>query len=90
MSNLKEIQNPVNPHKANILVSVIIVMLILLLTLQIWLMYGALNSAVTENHIFVWAAFGGSVLLFIIGLLLLKYLPTSKIEEVRDPDNLYE
>jgi len=90
MSSLKEIQNPVNPHKANTLVAVIIVMLILILTLQIWIMYGALNSVITDNPAFAWIAFGGSVLLFIIGLLLLKYLPESKTEEVKDPDNPYE
>ena len=69
---------------------VIIVMLVLLLTLQIWLMYGALNSVGTGNRTFVWAAFGVSVLLFIVGLLLLNYLPKSRITEVKDPDNPYE
>ena len=90
MNSLKEIQTPANPKKTNILMSAIIVMLILIVTLQIWIMYGALNSVGADNPVFAWAAFGGSAVLFIAGLLLLKYLPESRMTEVKDPDNPYE
>ena len=89
MSDYSESQNLVHSGKTNIVISAIIVILILIVSLQLWILYGALNAA-GENQIFVWAAFGSSLLLFIAGLWLLKYLPELKTKEEKDTDNPYE
>ena len=89
MNEYNEPRNLVNPKKANILMSVIVVMLLLMVSLQIWILYGVLNAS-DGNQAFVWAAFGASLLLFIIGLWLLKYLPEIKPREVKDLENPYE
>ena len=89
MSEYRETQNSTHPDKTNILMSTIVVMLILIVTLQLWIMYGALNSPEDSSQVFVWAAFGGSLLLFIAGLWLLKYLPERKTKEAEDTDNPY-
>ncbi|MCL1934492.1 MAG: hypothetical protein FWF53_11855 [Candidatus Azobacteroides sp.] len=89
MSDYRETQNLIHPDKTNILMATIVVILIVIVTLQLWIMYGALNSSEDSNQVFVWAAFGASLLLFIAGLWLLKYLPDTKAKEVKDPDNPY-
>ena len=89
MSDYSEKQNLVHSGKTNIVILAIIVILILIVSLQLWILYGALNAS-NENQIFVWAAFGASLLLFIAGLWLLKYLPELKTKEEKDTDNPYE
>jgi len=89
MSDYNESQNWIHPDKTNILMSVIVIMLILIVSLQIWILYGALNTP-GDNQVFAWAAFGASLVLFIVGLWLLKYLPETKTREVKDADNPYE
>ncbi|MGM5629451.1 hypothetical protein O2K51_01010 [Apibacter raozihei] len=90
MSDFREAQNTAHPNKTNILMSAIIVTLILILTLQIWMMYGALNNALDDNHGFAIATFIGSLFLFIAGLFLLKYLPEPRRKREQNPNNKYE
>lgn len=78
MSDFRESQNSAHPNKTNVLMSAIIIMLILIVTLQICMMYGTLNNALSGNNKFAWATFAGSAVLFIAGAFLLKYLPDSK------------
>ncbi len=90
MSDFRESQNLAHPNKTNILMSAIIVILILILTLQIWMMYGALNNALEDNHEFAWATFIGSICLFIAGLILLRYLPEPRKKDVKNTESKYE
>ncbi|MCO6564505.1 MAG: hypothetical protein J6581_03565 [Apibacter sp.] len=90
MNNFREVQNSANSNKINSLMSAIIVILILILTLQIWMMYGALNNALDDNQAFAWATFGGSVFLFFSAVFLLRYLPEPPKNLKKDPNNKYE
>ncbi|TWP29056.1 hypothetical protein ETU08_04525 [Apibacter muscae] len=91
MKKKHKVNNPVNPSRMNTLTSAIIVIFILILALQIWLMYGALNNALDGNHGFAWATFIASLFLFISSLFLLKYLPASiKNKENKKSENQYE
>ena len=88
MSDYNESEKLVHPNKTNILMSAIVVILILIVSLQLWLLYGALNTP-EDNQVYVWAGFGASLLLFIAGLWLLKYIPEIKNREIKDSDNPY-
>jgi high-affinity Fe2+/Pb2+ permease len=89
MSDYNESQNSAHPDKTNILMSAIVVILVLIISLQLWILYGALNTP-NSNPVFVWTGFGASLLLFIVGLWLLRYPPKIKTREVKDSDNPYE
>lgn len=90
MKDYRKSQNIAHPNKTNTLMSAIIVILIILLTLQIWLLYGALNNELDNNHGFAWATFGGSIILFLAALFLMKYLPEDRNKKKENPDNKYE
>lgn len=75
MSDFRESQNRAHPNKTNTLMSGIIVILICILGIQVWLLYSALNNALEDNRGIAVAAFVGSLLLFLVNLMLLKYLP---------------
>lgn len=77
----QESKNIVHPNKKNVLMSAIIVVLILILALQIWLLWGTLNKSLEEHNQFILAGAGGSLFLFLAGLFLLKYLPGSGKDE---------
>lgn len=83
MSDFREIQKRAHP-KTNTLLLAIIMMLILILSIQIWLLYSALNNALDEHRDIAIPAFIGSVLLFLTGLWLLKYLPDYRKQADRD------
>lgn len=76
MSNFRYGQNQSNPKKINIILSTIIVILILNITIQIWLLYTALNNALDDNIEILFPAFLASLVIFLIGFGLLYYLPT--------------
>ena len=57
----------------------IIMLLIGILSIQIWLLYSALNNALDANTDLAIAAFVGSLILFLTGVWLLKYLPDARI-----------
>jgi len=78
MSNFRESQNEAHPNKTNILMSGILVLLILILSLQIWFLYGTLNNALEENFSFALASFIGSLVLFFVNLYLIRFLPNPR------------
>lgn len=75
MSNFRTSQNKANPNKLNNILSTLIFILILNVTLQIWLLYTALNNALDDNREILIPAFIASVVLFLIGFSWLYYLP---------------
>jgi len=75
MSDFRASQNRAHPNKTNTLMSGIIVILICILGIQVWLLYSALNNALEDNRGIAVAAFIGSLVLFLVNLMLLKYLP---------------
>ena len=78
MSDFRASQNRAHPNKTNTLMSGIIVILICVLGIQVWLLYSALNNALEDNRNIAVASFFGSALLFLVNMLLLKYLPEAR------------
>lgn len=79
MSDFREAQNQAHPNKTATLTLGIIMLLIGILSIQIWLLYSALNNALDENSGLAIAAFVFSLILFAIGLWLLTFLPDARI-----------
>lgn len=75
MSNFRDAQRQAHPSKTNTLSMVIICVLILILTMQIWLLTAGLNESLDGRNVIKWPAFIASVLLFLSGVALLRYLP---------------
>lgn len=75
MSDFRQSQNQAHPNKTNTLMTGIIMLLIIFVSIQIWLLFGALNNALTENFNFAVTTFIGSTLLALASFWLLKYLP---------------
>ena len=63
------------PSKTNTLSLGIICVLILVLTMQVWLLTAALNESLEGNNAVKWPAFIASTVLFLAGAALLRYLP---------------
>ena len=76
MSTFRTSQNQANPNKLNIILSTLIFILILNVTIQIWLLYAALNNALENNKEILIPAFIASLILFLIGFSWLYYLPS--------------
>lgn len=76
MSTFRKGQNQAHPNKSNTLILALIVILIMNVSIQIWLLYTALNNALAQNKDIAIPAFLGSLFLFLIGFLWLYYLPT--------------
>lgn len=74
-SNFRYSQKEAHPNKTNTLMTGIILLLILLVSIQIWFLYAALNNALTENFKIALGTFIGSATLAVISLWLLRYLP---------------
>ena len=75
MSNFRTSQNQAHPNKTNILLTGIVILLILFVSIQIWLLFGALNNALDDNFYFALTTFIGSLILAITSFWLLRYLP---------------
>lgn len=75
MSNFRRSQNQSNPNKLNAILSTLIFILILNVTIQIWLLYAALNNALENHKEILIPAFVASLVLFLIGAGLLYYMP---------------
>lgn len=76
MSTFRTSQNRANPNKLNIILSTLICVLILNVSIQIWLLYAALNNALDNNREILVPAFIASAVLFFIGFAWLYYLPS--------------
>jgi hypothetical protein len=75
MSNFRDAQRQAHPSKTNTLLLGVICVLILILTMQIWLLTAALNVSLEGVESLKWPAFIASALLFLSGAALLRYLP---------------
>ena len=75
MSNFREAQRRAHPSKTKTLSLGIICVQILVLSMQVWLLTAALNESLDGNNTVKWPAFIVSVLLFVAGAALLRYLP---------------
>lgn len=73
----------------NTLMTVIILLLILFVSIQIWFLFGALNNALQDNFYFALTTFIGSLLMALASFWLLRYLPDpiekEKKRSVKDP-----
>lgn len=69
--------------------TVIILLLILFVSIQIWFLFGALNNALQDNFYFALTTFIGSLLMALASFWLLRYLPDpiekEKKRSVKDP-----
>lgn len=75
MSNFRKSQNSANPNKLNNILSTLIFILVLNVSLQIWLLYTALNNALDNHTEILIPAFLASLVIFLIGFGWLYYLP---------------
>ncbi len=90
MSTFRAGQNQANTRKLNIILSTIIFILILNVTIQIWLLYAALNNALDNNKEILIPAFLASAVLFFIGLGMLYFLPVGNDKfEISKKENAY-
>lgn len=81
MSTFRRSQNSANPKKINIVLSSLIFILILNVSIQIWLLYAALNNALDNNKEILIPAFIASFVLFLIGFSWLYYLPKGNFQK---------
>ncbi len=75
MSTFREGQNQAHPNKTSTLMLALIVILMANVSIQIWLLYTALNNALAQNKDIAFPAFLASLFLFLIGFFWLYYLP---------------
>lgn len=75
MSNFRRSQNQAHPNKTNTILTGIILVQILCVSIQIWLLFGALNNALEGHFWFALTTFLGSLCMAIAAIWLLKYLP---------------
>jgi len=75
MSYHREAQSKAHPTKTNMLMTAIICTLILILTMQVWLLTAALNESLDGNNAVKGPAFWASLFLFLSGVGILRYLP---------------
>lgn len=81
MSNFRTSQNSVNPNKISNILTTLIFILILNVSLQIWLLYTALNNALDNHKDILVPAFLASLVIFLIGFGWLYYLPKGNMRE---------
>lgn len=75
MTDFRRAQRLAHPSQTNIVMLGVIAVLVIVLTLQIWLLVAGLNTALGGDRSIVWPAFYGSLALFLSGAALLRFLP---------------
>ncbi len=75
MSDFRRAQSLAHPSKTNTVMLGILAVLVTVLTLQVWLLVAALNTALGGDRSIVWPAFYASLALFLGGAGLLQFLP---------------
>ena len=81
MSNFRKSQNQANPNKLNNILSTLIFILVFNVSIQIWLLYAALNNALDNHKEILIPAFIASLVLFLIGFGWLYYLPKGNFKK---------
>lgn len=91
MGDFREAQNQAHPNKTNTLIVGILFLLIMILGIQVWLLYGALNNALNDNRDIAVASLIGSAVLFIMALWLLRYVPQARgLIKKKESDSKYQ
>ena len=75
MSDFRLAQNQAHPTKTNTLTLGIVVLLIGIVSLQIWLLTASLNTVLGGDSAIAWPTFYASLFLFLGGVGLLRFLP---------------
>jgi nitrate/nitrite transporter NarK len=75
MAASRQALSEAHPAKTNVLSVGIINVLILIVSLQIWLLSASLNTSLSGHGNIAWTSFYGSLALFIAGTVALRYLP---------------
>ncbi|MDD5201339.1 MAG: NarK/NasA family nitrate transporter [Terrimicrobiaceae bacterium] len=75
MSTFRNAQGQAHPTRTNTLLLGVICVLVLIVTMQIWLLAAALNTSLEGLESLKWPAFWSSLVLFASGAALLRYLP---------------
>jgi hypothetical protein len=90
MSNFREAQNQAHPNKTSTLMLALIIVLILNVSIQIWLLYTALNNALDKNTDIAFPSFIASCVLFLIGFGWLYFLPLGPHKIPNNEKNITE
>ncbi|KAA0210759.1 MAG: hypothetical protein OZ913_08155 [Ignavibacteriaceae bacterium] len=83
MSDFRESQNKAHPNKTNTLMTGIILLLIFIISIQIWFLYSALNNALERNLDIAIATFLGSFVLALVSFWLIRYLPDPREGKIK-------
>ena len=75
MTDFRRAQQRAHPAQTNAVMVAVIAVLVLVLSLQIWLLVAGLNTSLGGDRSIVWPAFYGSLALFVAGAALLRFLP---------------
>jgi len=83
VSDFRESQNKAHPNKTNTLMTGIILLLIFIISIQIWFLYSALNNALERNLDIAIATFLGSFVLALVSFWLIRYLPDPREGKIK-------
>jgi amino acid transporter len=83
MSDFRSSQNEAHPNKSNTLITGLILILILVVSIQVWFLYSALNNALDDNFDIAVATFLGSLVLALVSFWILRYLPDPRQPKVK-------
>ena len=75
MANPRQALSQAHPAKTNVLSVGLIYVLILIVSLQIWLLSASVNTSLGGHANIAWTAFYASLALFLVGAVALSYLP---------------
>jgi NNP family nitrate/nitrite transporter-like MFS transporter len=75
VSDFRRAQSQAHPTKTNLVLAGVIALLVMIVSLQIWLLVAGLNTALGGDRSIVWPAFYASLALFLAGAGLLRFLP---------------
>ncbi|MFZ0711525.1 MAG: DUF6755 family protein, partial [Terrimicrobiaceae bacterium] len=75
MANPRQALSQAHPAKTNVLSVGLIYVLILIVSLQIWLLSASVNTSLGGHANIAWTAFYASLALFLVGAAALSYLP---------------
>ncbi len=75
MRDFRRAQSESHPAKTNTVMLAVIVFLVLIVSLQIWLLTAGLNTALGGDRSIVWPAFYASLALFVAAAGTLRFLP---------------
>jgi len=75
VSDFRRAQAQAHPTKTNLVLAAVVALLVVIVSLQIWLLVAGLHTALGGDRSIVWPAFYASLALFLTGVGLLRFLP---------------